>query len=183
MENKVKIYNQGLDEYPKSSIILGNFLMLLWISLGVIACWFLHPLAALIYIAFVVIMIFVVLRKLVCTNCYYYDKWCHIGWGKLSAMFFKKGSIKKFTTGVGIKIAPLVYGLLTLIPIIFLIISIFNEVTLFRLSVMILLLIINFYSGTVSRKKSCKDCRMRLICPGSSIKEIPNGKIWSMKSK
>jgi len=111
----IKLYKQGLEEYPRAGIIFGNFVMILWISLGTIACWFLCPLAALIYLVFVTIMIFVVLRKLVCTKCYYYGKWCSTGWGKLSAMFFKKGNIEKFNTCIGVKLAPFTYGLLSLI--------------------------------------------------------------------
>jgi len=173
MENKIKIYEQGIEEYPKRNGIIGNFFMLLWIIIGTIACWFLYPLIAWLYFAFAIIVVYIVLRKLVCTNCYYYDKWCHIGWGKLSALLFKKDDIEKFSMGVGIKIAPFVYGSLTLIPIIILIISMFNGFTLFKLSILVLLLLVGFYSGTISRKKSCAKCKMRLICPGSAIKEMP----------
>ncbi|HEC88254.1 MAG TPA: hypothetical protein ENI52_02940 [Thermoplasmata archaeon] len=182
MGNKIKIYEQGLEEYPKLNAIIGNFFMLVWIVLGVVACWFLYPLAAWIYLIFAIIIVFVVLRKLVCTNCYYYDKWCNIGWGKLCAVFFKKGDIEKFSISPGIKIAPFVYGSLTLIPLILLIISLFKGFSTLKLSVLILILIIGFYSGTISRKKSCADCKMRIICPGSAVRyndERNSGKIDS----
>jgi len=91
MKTEIKIYEQGLEEYPKTSAVIGNLFMILWIALGAVACWLFYPLIAWIYLAFAVIMVFVVLRKLVCPNCYYYDKWCNIGWGKLCALFFKKG--------------------------------------------------------------------------------------------
>jgi len=110
-----KLYENGLEEHPKSIAVIGNLIMLLWISLGTVACWFFNPIVAGVYLAFAVVMVFIVLRKLVCTNCYYYGKWCPIGWGKLSALFFRKGSIEKFSTGIGVKLAPLTYGLLTLI--------------------------------------------------------------------
>jgi len=71
MEDEIKLYDQGLEEYPKLSIILGNFLMLLWIALGTLACWFLYALAAWIYLVFAIIMVFVILRRLVCPDCYY----------------------------------------------------------------------------------------------------------------
>ena len=148
MKNEVEIYEQGLEEYPKTSVVIGHF----WIAPGAVACWLLYPLAAWIYLAFVVIVVFVVLRKLVCTNCYYYDRWRSIGWGKLAALLFKKGDIAKFTTSAGIKIAPFVYGSLTLIPLALLIASMLIQFTLFKLSILILLLVIGFYSGTVSRK-------------------------------
>jgi len=170
MKTEIKIYEQGLEEYPKTSAVMGNLFMILWIALGTVACWLFYPLIAWIYLAFAVIMVFVVLRKLVCPNCYYYDKWCNIGWGKLCALFFKKGDMEKFSTSPGIKIAPLVYGSLTLIPFILLVISMFKGFSLIKLSVVVLLVLIGFYSGTISRKKSCAKCRMRLICPGSAIK-------------
>ena len=154
MKTKIDIFEQGLEEYPKTSIILGNLMMILWIALGTIACWFFSPLVAWIYLASAIIMVGIVLRKLVCTNCYYYDKWCFTGWGKLSALFFKKGSIEKFGTSVGIRLAPITYGLLSVIPIILIIIALIQEFTVLRIVVLILLLIVSFYSATVSRKKS-----------------------------
>lgn len=167
---EVKFYKQGLEEYPKSSIFLGNFLMILWISLGTIACWFFYPLTAWIYLAFAVIMVGIVLRKLLCTNCYYYNKWCCMGWGKLSALLFKKGDIKQFNISIGQKLAPLTYGLLTIIPLIFIVISSFQEFSISKIVVLIFLLLISFYSGAISRKKTCAKCKMRLICKGCAVK-------------
>ena len=170
MEDKIKIYEQGSEEYPKSSIIISNFLMFLWIALGTISCWFLYPLAAWIYLAFAIIMVFVILRRLVCTNCYYYDKWCCMGWGKLSALFFKKGKIEDFPNTFGLKLAPFTYGLLSLIPFILISISLIQKFTLFKIAILLLLFLISFYSSSIGRKKSCAKCKMRLICPGSAVK-------------
>lgn len=170
MKNETKLYEEGLEKHPKSGIFFGNLMMLLWIALGTIACWFFCPAVAWTYLAFAIIMVGIVLRKLVCTNCYYYNKWCAIGWGKLSARLFKRDSIKKFSTSIGIKIAPLVYGLLSLVPLIFITISIIQKCILSKIVVLILLLLISFYSSVISRKKSCAKCKMRLICPGSAVK-------------
>jgi len=170
MKSEIKIYEQGLEEYPKTSAVIGNFFMILWIALGTIACWLVYPLIAWLYLAFAIIMVFIVLRKLVCTDCYYYDKWCCIGWGKLSALFFKKGEIEKFPNTLGLKIAPLTYGVLSLIPLILISISLILKFTFFKIVILLLLLLISFYSGTVGRKKSCAKCKMRLICPGSVVK-------------
>ena len=166
-----KLYKNALEEYPKSSAVIGNLAMLLWILLGTIACWFSSPLLAGVYLAFALLMVFIVLRKLVCTNCYYYDKWCSIGWGKLSALFFSKGDIEKFSTSAGIKLAHLTYGLLTLIPLVLIIISIIREFTAVKAAVLVLLILISIYSGTLGRKKACLRCKMRLICPGCAVKD------------
>ncbi|MBM3156289.1 MAG: hypothetical protein FJ004_03275 [Chloroflexi bacterium] len=165
-----EIYEQGLEEYPKSWIMLGNLGMLLWIALGTAACWFLYPLAAWIYLPVALFMVFVILRWLVCTNCYYYGKWCPTGWGKLTALLFKQGSIEKFSKSAGIKLAPLTYGLLSLIPLILVIIALVRDFTVPKLVVLILLLLISGYSAVGNRKKSCAKCKMRTICPGSGVR-------------
>ncbi len=79
MNSGNKPTDNGLEEYPKSGIILGNLAMLLWLVLGTIASWFFSPVAAAIYAFVAVLMVFFVLRMLVCTNCYYYGKWCGTG--------------------------------------------------------------------------------------------------------
>ena len=165
----MEIYEQGLDEYSKSNIVISNFLMAFWIGLGTIACWFFYSLIAWIYLFSAIIMVFIVLRKLVCINCYYYNKWCYMGWGKLSALFFKKGNIKNFKTSTGLKIAPLTYGLLSIVPLTLIFISIFQEFLLSKLIVLILLILVSSYS-IGGRKKICKNCKMRIICPGSAAK-------------
>lgn len=145
-------------------------MMLLWIALGTLACWFLHPLIGWIYLAFAFIMVYFVLRKIVCTNCYYYGKRCPIGWGKWTALFFKKGDIEKFSSSIGIKLAPLTYGLLSFLPLVFIIVSMIKHFSIPKLITLILLLLISFYSGSISRAKSCVGCKMRLMCPGCAVK-------------
>ncbi len=171
MEKKIKLYEEGLKRYPKECIILGNIIMLLWFALGTIACWYFYPLIAWIYLAFVLIMVYIVLRKLVCINCYYYDKWCAFGWGKLSAKLFKKGKIEDFKGSIGIKLAPLTYGLLTIIPLVLIIVSIVQVFSWYKIGVLIPLLLVSFYSVGISRKTTCSQCKMRLICPGSAVKK------------
>ena len=170
MIEETKLYEQGLEEYPPAQAIFGNVVMIIWIALGAIACWFFFPLLGFIYLIFALVMVFVVLRKLVCPNCYYHGKCCHIGWGKLSSLLFKKGNIEDFPNSIGLKSAPLTYGLLTLIPLILVIISIFQEFLISKVIILVILLAISFYSGTVGRKKACVVCKMRLICPGAAVK-------------
>ena len=170
MENEIKLYEDGLEEYQKSGIILGNIVMIFWIALGTIACSYLYLPVAWLYFAFAVTMVFIVLRKFVCTNCYYFDKWCCMGWGKISCLFFDEGSIEDFHKSTGIKLAPVIYGLLTIIPAVMIIISLILEFTVLKLVVLVLLLSVSVYSGAISRKKSCSNCKMKLICPGSASK-------------
>ncbi len=171
MESKIKIYEQGLKEYSKATIFQGNLLMILWVFLGTISCRIFCPLTGWIYLLFAIIMIGIILRKLLCTNCCYYNRWCCLGWGKLSTLFFKVGNIEKFKDSYGQKLAPFIYGLLTVIPLVFLLVSIFKEFVFFKLMILILLLLVSIYSGSINRKKTCSKCRMRLICKGCAVKQ------------
>jgi hypothetical protein len=169
-KSEVKIYEQGIEEFGLGSIIFGNLAMLVWIMLGTTCCWFFHPIAAWVYLAVALLMVFVILRRLVCVNCYYYGKRCPIGWGKLAALMFKQGSMDKFGTSVGVKLAPMTYGLLSLIPLGFVIAAMVQDFEVAQPVVLVLLLAMSAYSGTISRKKSCVNCRMRYACPGCAVK-------------
>ena len=170
MKTETKIYEHGLEEHPKSGAILGNILMILWIALGALGCWFLNPIVAWIYLVFAAAMVFIVLRWLVCTKCYYYDKWCPIGWGKLSALFFKRGNVEDFDKSIGVKLAPITYGLLTLVPLICIVVSMIQDFTIPKVIVLVVLLLLSIYSGAISRSRTCKKCKMRLACPGCAVK-------------
>ncbi len=114
-------------------------------------------------------MIFIILRKLLCTNCYYYNKSCHVGWGKFTALLFKKGDIKNFNN-IGQTLAPLTYFALILIPLILIIILLIQEFTIYKIILLILLILLFLFSGLITRKKSCTKCKMRLYCKGCAAK-------------
>ncbi len=160
------IFEQGFEEFPLIRIVFTNVLMVFWIALGTIACGFFNNLLGWIYLFCTLLVIFVVLRKTVCTHCYYYNKWCPAGWGKLSALLFSKADMNRFDTCLGVKLAPVTYGLLLLIPLVFGILGLIRQFTLFKIIVLILLVLTAVYSGTVNRKKACANCKMKLICPG-----------------
>lgn len=173
MSGEKRLYEQGLEAYPASGILIGNLAMLLWIALGAVSMWVFRPLFAWAYLAVALAMVFVVLRGLLCTSCCYHGKWCHMGWGKLSALMFGKkgGIIEDFGSCVGMKLAPLTYGFLALVPLAFLSVSAIREFTLFKAAIFLLLLAVAFYSGAVERKKACAKCRMKPVCPGSAARQ------------
>jgi len=174
METEVCLCD-GLEEYSRATVIIGNLVMAVWIGLGTAACYFFNHVVAWVFLAVALLMVFVVLRKLVCTNCYYYDRWCSTGWGKLSALMFKQGRLEKFNDSIGIKLAPATYGLLTLAPLVFGTISAVRDFSVVKVVVLVCLLLIGFYSGAISRKRSCARCKMRGFCRGSAIKPVESG--------
>ena len=171
MEKEVRLNEKGFEKYPMSRIILGNIIMLLWLFIGTIAVWFISPLLAAGFLIVAIILVYIILRKVVCTNCYYYDKWCSMGWGKLAAALFKQGKIEEFNDSIGIRLAPVIYGLLTIFPIILIIISIVLLVDYYKIGVLVLLLFFAWYSSGISRKSACRNCKMNTSCKGSAVKQ------------
>lgn len=164
-----ELYDKGLEKYKTSSIFISNLMMIIWIALGTIAVWLFNTLLAGVFLFFAIITIYVFLRKLVCTNCYYYDRWCAFGWGKLSAKMFKRGNIENFNESIGIRIAPIVYGLLAIIPFIAIIAAIVLAFDYTKIIVLIFLVAISVYSVGVGRKAACSSCKMRSSCKGSAV--------------
>lgn len=161
---------QIIEKYPANGIFLENLVLILWVIFGFIACSFVSSIIAWLYFGFAFLMILFVLRKLLCTKCFYYDKWCHVGWGKLTALFFKKGDTTKFNVGAGQFLAPATYGILIILPLILIIISIIQDFSLIKLLILACLIISAFLSSVTCRKKSCLKCKMRGNCKGCAIK-------------
>lgn len=171
MQENEKLYAKGLEKYPKNLIVLSNLMMLFWFALGTIACWYFYPLLGLVYFVVAFVMVYILLRKVVCVNCYYYDKWCGLGWGKLCAMMFKRGRIGDFPKSIGVKLAPMTYGILMIAPMILIIVSIITVFSWYKIIVLALLLLVSFYSSGIGRKNACSQCKMNTICPGNPTKK------------
>ena len=167
-----KLYNKGIEEAKKSYAIFENVLFLVLIALGFLGMYPLGvsglPFVSILYVLFAVVMLALVLRKHLCTDCYYYNKWCHCGWGKLSSAMFKKNSGNQQLGG---KLAGLTWGILMGLPIIGMIVvvvigkaSLTNELVFF-----IPFMVVVVING-ILHKKDCEKCKMRFICPGSGAK-------------
>ena len=86
MLRPVQYYDAGLERYPLPAVILSNLAMALLIAAGTMGCWLISPVLGGLYLVFSVVMVYVVLRRLVCTHCYYYGKRCGAGWGWLASL-------------------------------------------------------------------------------------------------
>jgi hypothetical protein len=170
MAQGAKLHEKGAEQYPMSRVVIGNILMMLWIVVGSIAVWFFSLIVAAVYLIVAVITVYFILRKLVCTNCYYYDKWCSFGWGKLAAALFKRGKNEEFHESIGMRLAPIVYGLLTVFPLIVVLIVLIGEFDYYKLAVLVILVFFAVYSGSISRRSACASCKMNTICKGSAVK-------------
>jgi hypothetical protein len=91
-----------------------------------------------------------ILGKHGCVTCYY-CKTCTIGIGKLPELFFKK----KGTANVNqraLRLFPLVYLLLTSLPIVLVATSIYQEISFYKIGLLIGVLVFSVYTGVIRRK-------------------------------
>ena len=169
---KQKLYEKGLENYPKEAVSLTNVLLLLWFGFAVYGMSALVfagvPIISIIYLLFAIIMLGFVLRKHLCTHCYYYDRLCGTGWGKLSSRLFKE---KSGNYELGTKLAGLTWGLLTIVPIIAIPIAIFLHREFLVPGVISLAsFLVVMMLNQLWRKKGCGQCKMRYICKASAAK-------------
>jgi len=170
--DKQKLYEKGLENYSKPTVALTNVLLLLWFGFaayGMSALRFAGlPIISILYLLFAVIMLGFVLRKHLCTHCYYYNKLCSMGWGKLSSCLFKE---KSGNYELGMKLAGLTWGILTIIPIIAIPVAmLLNREFLvpggIGLTGFLAIMVVN----QLGRKRGCAQCKMRYICNASAAK-------------
>ena len=86
MENN--LYDDGLETFPLLWVIGQNLFLIIYFAVGFIGLYPLQlnniPILSILFILYFLIVLIFTLRKHLCTHCYYYGKWCHCGWGKLS---------------------------------------------------------------------------------------------------
>ena len=165
-----RLYEKGLEKYPLKTVIGQNLFFVVYFGLGTAGIWNLKiadiPIVSILYLFFLIIMLIFVLRKHLCTSCYYYDKRCSTDWGKLAAVMFKKNS---GNYELGVKLAGVTWGLATVVPIIAMIfILIFNFD--FHLLVIFILFVILTPLNFMAHRWSCVKCKLRGICPASMAK-------------
>ena len=167
-----KLYEKGLENYPKSTVILTNTLLLLWFGFAAYGMSALKsaglPIVSILYLLFASLMLGFVLRKHLCTHCYYYGKLCGSGWSKLSSCQFKQ---KSGNYKLGMKLAGMTWGLLTMIPIIAIPLAMFLHKEFLisggiSLTCFLAIMVINQFG----RKKDCSQCKMRYTCKASAAK-------------
>ena len=161
----------GREEFPLPWILAENALYLATWGLGAALLWPAWTPAGLPVLGIawilVVLTIQLLLKKHNCSGCHYYDKACHLGWGKLAAAMFPRDS---GDPRLGLKLSmfyilspPLVLlaGVLT---------RVFHSPGWHYWLLLGLFVLLNVLTFPL-RKHGCAQCRMRKVCPGSAAKE------------
>jgi len=165
-----KLFDKGVEGFSLYRVIGQNIFFIVYFTIGAIGLWPIQmygtPLISIAYILFLIVMILFVLRKHLCTKCYYYGKLCSTGWGKLSAWIFEKNS---GNYRFGVKLATVTWTLAMLIPItgmVLIMVVDFSYSVMIILAVFIVLTFLNFFT----HRDACKKCKMKFICPASISK-------------
>ncbi|MGD0645240.1 MAG: hypothetical protein ABSA75_10070 [Candidatus Bathyarchaeia archaeon] len=138
--------------YSESKTALGNIGILLWITLGTVAIWFLSLVGALIFAFVAFIVVYGVVRKPLCKTCAY-CKTCTMGFGKLSALIFGKAELGGVKPRTLLILLIVTYSLLTIIPAVLLAVSISEGYILSKILVLAFLIIILSCSIAAKRKR------------------------------
>ena len=167
-----KLYEKGLENYPKQTIILTNMLLLLWFGSAAYGMSALRsvglPIISILYLLFALLMLGFVLRKHLCTHCYYYGKLCGSGWSKLSSCQFKQ---KSGNYELGMKLAGMTWGVLTIIPIIVIPLTMFlHREFLISGGTSLACFFVIMAMNQLGRKRGCSQCKMRYVCKASVAK-------------
>ncbi|MBU4174734.1 MAG: hypothetical protein KKB90_02190 [Actinobacteria bacterium] len=162
-----EVYDGGLDEFPWWWVALENVQLLVYWGVGFLGMYWLKagawPVASIVYAAFIVVVVGIALKKHNCSTCYYYGRWCHLGWGKLAAMMFARDAGNR-DFGAKLSIA---YPLIAFIPPLAMAVSLVIE---FRTVVLVCLVVYLAWGMAqfAMRKRSCARCRIRYSCGGSA---------------
>jgi hypothetical protein len=133
---------------------LGNFGLLLWVFLASASVTFYNQLYGWLYLIFLFVTVYAILRRLGCSSCYL-CKDCTSGFGRLAGIFFGKGYVKKQSVGNRLGWVIVVYVLLLPVPAAFLVMGGFSFASLFVLGCLIALSTISlstWYNKKLPRK-------------------------------
>ncbi len=162
---------QGREEFSAIWIISENLLYLLMWTLAGYLLWPLWqpsgwPVIGILWIV-LVLVVQVLLKKHNCSGCYYYDKWCHLGWGKLSSLLFKQNS---GSLELGLKLSLFYIITPPAVTILSIAYAFIKHQGLIYWAAIGLYLVLNIITFPI-RKHGCGQCRMRRVCPGSASKK------------
>jgi hypothetical protein len=162
--------NKTYEKFPIWIVLVSNLLAISLYGLGFLVMLNLGWLFALIYLVYILILEFRIL-KTHCVDCYYYGKTCGFGKGIISSWLFKKGDSSKFCA-MEITWKQMIPDILvTAIPVVVgitLLIIDFNFVLL--IEVIFLLLLTTMGNAFVRGKLTCKYCKQREIgCPAEKL--------------
>jgi hypothetical protein len=151
------------ESYPWTTPLLENIVWLWVYVLGFIIFLLFNIWAALTYLGYSLVCMYLLIPRFVCTHCSYYGKICHSGQGRLSAFLFSRrdttlfGSYFKYMRfAAPVFLAPLIAGL-----ILFILHFSWERVALTIAFGMLAL----WCTRVVTKRLGCPHCNQKSVCP------------------
>jgi hypothetical protein len=140
-------------EFARPFLILGNLALLAWVFLAFFAVWFYNQVYGWLLLVFTAAAIYMILRRLGCSSCYY-CKSCTSGFGRLAGAFFGTGYLKKGSVGNRHGVIAFIYVLLAPLPVALLALSTVQAFDILKVFVLVSLLALTAYSASTWRRKN-----------------------------
>ena len=166
--------SQAYENYPVWMVLGSNLLSISMYLIGAVILYQTGIIWLVLYVLFILLLELQLVKEH-CVDCYYYGKTCAFGKGRLSCMFFPKGTPEHFSwrqitskdliPDFLVFFIPLVIGLALLI-------TGFSWILLF---LVIALFILGFAGNAVVRGQiACRYCKQKEIgCPAQRLFERP----------
>ena len=169
MENKKE---KTYENYPAWIVLISNLFSIAIFIIGAFIVYQLGLIWMILYILYIIILEFKLI-KYHCVDCYYYNKTCAFGKGRLCSLFFRKGSSKNFCKKQMSWKDIIPDFLVSLVPIIIgIILLIIDFNWLILIFIIILFILASMGNSFVRGKLACKYCKQRKIgCPAQKLFE------------
>ena len=154
------------ESFPKATVVynlltLGGAMVVGMVVLAQLGIWF-----AVGYLALLALTGYGLLA-LICARCYYYDRRCATGVGKVVARFFKKGQEEEFGQTASQKAVLLLLVVVLLLPLVGGIVSLVVGYSTLRLALLVALLALLVAGLAPHPRLVCSHCKLaeKGCCP------------------
>jgi len=160
------------EAYPLTIVIISNLVSFLIYLTGAFILFLLSPVLVICYILFILFLEFRLIHGH-CLDCYYYGKTCAFGKGRLSSVFFQKGSMERFSQKQISGKDMLPDFLVFIIPLLAGFILLLRDFSWAVTILMIILFLLGFAGNAYVRGQlACRYCKQREIgCPAEKLFE------------
>ncbi len=164
MEEDKKIKSEPcFSDYPKA-LVLGRLILLgLIFGSGIYVFYQIKAELSYVYIFYSLLTISLVLPLSRCVYCFYYRKYCNVGWGKIAGYLFPKSEADNFTSGYDYMLFIYPVWVLPLLGSLLQLIRFRNLFWLLFFCIYILVLILE---KVYLKNSGCRFCSQKNICPG-----------------
>ncbi len=139
--------------FTRRFLVLGNLALLAWIFLAFLAVWLYNELCGWLLLLLVAALVYLILRRLGCSSCYY-CKSLHKRVWQTSWFLFGTGFTKKGSVGNRIGFIALIFFLLGPLPAVTLVFSLMQNFSAPPMADLLCVLALSVYSASTWTRKS-----------------------------